>query len=1165
MTSKNTAYNTTATYEDESHQIISSYFIGPQAENLPYFKKNINIILDELESARKSYYPEDGNFIDEKTQNTPAFRNSMDKLQNAVRKASNILGKSSIPFWSPRYEAHMCTDLTMPSMLGYFMTMLYNPNNVAFEASPLSTLAEIEVGEQLCDLFGYNIKEENTEAPTSWGHVTCDGTVANLESMWVGMYQLSPYNIGYSYLPSSKPEVLSPFASQGLWEWRGTQLPLFTDLSTWDLLNLKPSDILDLPDRLYQEHGVSNAFLSDVMKKFTIQSTGKDELEREFGLELPGQYMLSNTRHYSWPKGAAISGLGSDNVIGIPVDAGARLDLGALEKKLQENLDKRQPVYAVVAIIGSTEEGAVDSLSGVLALRKQFQAKGLSFVVHADAAWGGYFCSMLPKDYRPGDVMNLPTDMGAADGFVPDAALRAQTQDDLFAMRFADSITVDPHKAGYIPYPAGGLCYRDNRMRFLVTWTSPYLSRGSVTSIGIYGVEGSKPGASAVSTWLSNRTIGLDAEGYGALLGEVTWTCSRLSAEWAALTDSESPFVCVPFNMLPSELEPNATEEKIEAEKKRIRDEIVKKTNASIIAEDEARPDDEKVMKLLRSLGSDLNINAFALNFRYEDGRLNDDIEEANYLMQRVIEALSVDSPDDDPTQIPLFLTSTEFSDELYGECKANYVKRLGLEQSSQDLMVLRNVVMSPFPTDGNFTNQLADIFYDVVAKETEIVRKRNTPAPDFHSFLIQGTEEIFLIHLPMFHVANHRQQLIVNASFDEKSKAKYIALKKSNPTEPMLLVTQRKFMAKDVIEQKGHFDGQIMTKESGIILQDVCVQLGKTVVSRPLNSKYRLDKYPDTFMPFYLYGTPNEANIDHVITRAPNTQLSAGRCKLNFYKKVDDSIWKKPLVLLIEDVREAPMQPFPSNIEIGSKNAAIIPQDDFYRGNTAKEGGKSPESQNDKTTSSKEGFKIGVPGISFSVSTKDNSSQPKGYGAPGYGSQSYGSQGYSSQGYGSYGYGSQGYGSQGHGSAKDADCRDCGNGNASNNGGGKVTSSNSKPSGGNGNNASQIHKGDESSKPHTSAKIVNSGTRSGAAKGSNFFFRPGATFKVGVWDDGDRSNASSKYASFELGKFVGRGELTLGESVYVDSEAMNLDPFKKVEKVAEWRREFDKIGKELD
>lgn len=57
---KNTAYNSTATYEDVSHQVISSYFIGPQAENLPYFKQNIDIILEELEKARKNYFPEDG-------------------------------------------------------------------------------------------------------------------------------------------------------------------------------------------------------------------------------------------------------------------------------------------------------------------------------------------------------------------------------------------------------------------------------------------------------------------------------------------------------------------------------------------------------------------------------------------------------------------------------------------------------------------------------------------------------------------------------------------------------------------------------------------------------------------------------------------------------------------------------------------------------------------------------------------------------------------------------------------------------------------------------------------------------------------------------------------------------------------------------------------------
>jgi glutamate/tyrosine decarboxylase-like PLP-dependent enzyme len=175
------------------------------------------------------------------------------------------------------------------------------------------------------------------------------------------------------------------------------------------------------------------------------------------------------------------------------VDHGARLRIDKLEEQLKHNLENKQAVYAVVVIIGSTEEGCVDRLTDVLALRSEFQSRGLSFLVHADAAWGGYFASMIPTDYQGGDGTEIGPggrDVPPADGFVPDSALRSETQEDLFALRYADSITVDPHKAGYIPYPAGGLCYRDERMRFLVTWTSPYLSRGAVTSMGIYGVEG---------------------------------------------------------------------------------------------------------------------------------------------------------------------------------------------------------------------------------------------------------------------------------------------------------------------------------------------------------------------------------------------------------------------------------------------------------------------------------------------------------------------------------------------------------------------------------------------------------------------------------------------------------------------------------------------------
>jgi hypothetical protein len=99
---------------------------------------------------------------------------SIKKVSNAVRKAAQLLGRHSLPFWSPRYAAHMCMDMSMPALLGYFMTMLYNPNNVSIEASPLTTVAEMEAGLQLCDLVGYNTDRNNKDLPVGSYHVRWD-------------------------------------------------------------------------------------------------------------------------------------------------------------------------------------------------------------------------------------------------------------------------------------------------------------------------------------------------------------------------------------------------------------------------------------------------------------------------------------------------------------------------------------------------------------------------------------------------------------------------------------------------------------------------------------------------------------------------------------------------------------------------------------------------------------------------------------------------------------------------------------------------------------------------------------------------------------------------------------------------------------------------------
>ena len=199
----------------------------------------------------------------------------------------------------------MTCDVSMPAVLGYFMTMIYNPNNVTFEVSPLSTIAEMETGDDLCHMFGYNTEIGNTERPLAWGHIVCDGTVANMESMWVAR--------NLKFYPLS---ILSAMKNNGPLAFAIPDFKIetckdgekdFAKLTTWELLNLKPKTILDIPERLYRQYNMSPGFLDSVIKEYGIQSMGKSLLEQDHGL-IDLCYFVCNTKHYSWPKSGGTYG-----------------------------------------------------------------------------------------------------------------------------------------------------------------------------------------------------------------------------------------------------------------------------------------------------------------------------------------------------------------------------------------------------------------------------------------------------------------------------------------------------------------------------------------------------------------------------------------------------------------------------------------------------------------------------------------------------------------------------------------------------------------------------------------------------------------------------------------------------------------------------------------
>ena len=391
------------------------------------------------------------------------------------------------------------------------------------------------------------------------------------------------------------------------------------------------------------------------------------------------------------------------------------MDVAALEKELVSLTQAGHPIYAVVAIIGTTEHGAVDPLDKILLLRRQLQDQcGVSFLIHCDAAWGGYFASLLrpaPPEYKGGRKLDV-------DGvYVPQQALHPYTEAQMRAMRYADSITVDPHKSGYIPYPAGGLCYKDERSKYLITWTGPYIDGGAsdVESMGVYGLEGSKPGAAPVAAYLSNEVIGLHRGGYGGLLGEAMFTSVKMYAHWATMTLESDTLVVVPLIMLPAEREGKSAEE-VEAQRAFIRRNIVDRPNHELVRDAEA-------MYLVRMMGSDLSINAFACNFRLSrGGPPNQDVADASYLNRRIIERLSVTRVDDEAQKKPVLLMGSEMDHERYGACLKNFKQRLGLHaENPGPLAGLCNVSMSPFPTAGNFVRELADAFRKVAEEEVQV------------------------------------------------------------------------------------------------------------------------------------------------------------------------------------------------------------------------------------------------------------------------------------------------------------------------------------------------------------------------------------------------------------------------------------------------------------
>lgn len=108
-----------------AHARVGSYFLGPKAENFHILSELMSKVLEDQKIVRQSLYRDDPAFITSSMMQAESYTESIDELREYVKELSEDLALHSIPFWSPRYNAHMNMDVALPSIIGCKISFIF--------------------------------------------------------------------------------------------------------------------------------------------------------------------------------------------------------------------------------------------------------------------------------------------------------------------------------------------------------------------------------------------------------------------------------------------------------------------------------------------------------------------------------------------------------------------------------------------------------------------------------------------------------------------------------------------------------------------------------------------------------------------------------------------------------------------------------------------------------------------------------------------------------------------------------------------------------------------------------------------------------------------------------------------------------------------------------
>lgn len=492
------------------------YFLGPKAENHALFEELLVSFLRDHSYWRRNFHPKDPAAIPTDARYQQDFLRFFSRLEQELLSLSADL-KAAVPLFSPRYVGHMASDLLLPGILAQIITSLYNPNNVSEEVAPITVQKELDVIDQLATMVGYP-----TANGESWGYLTSGGTVANYAAM--------RSVLTVKCFPLALREALSTLKRRSGFDCQLAEL----SCSPWQLFNMSIEAVVELRARAFEavrQEGDSELFdaFVNALQSERVESLGLLGFFGKHSDVSPPVLLAPISAHYSWSKGMKVFGLGTAQIMGVEVDGHMRLSADSAYEVAGSLLSQQRAALMVVGILGTTEYGTVDPVDQLVQLRCDFAQRGLNLPVHVDAAWGGYLTTLFRNP--DGSLVERSQVRKLFHHFPSEAVYRA-----FAALGEVDSITVDPHKLGYIPYPAGAyLCRHSEVIDFIIQKIAYVFDvadrpdrKQLLRKFGQYIMEGSKPGSAAAAVYVTHKTIPLDRTGFGRLMSETIRACEYL-------------------------------------------------------------------------------------------------------------------------------------------------------------------------------------------------------------------------------------------------------------------------------------------------------------------------------------------------------------------------------------------------------------------------------------------------------------------------------------------------------------------------------------------------------------------------------------------------------------------------------------------------------------